>query len=89
MKSSQYVESIVICAILVKYSYKNHEFIVAFSMCIVHSVLYMCIVYRSRGCCCKYVICMFKQLRYLFIRGGGGGKTLESSCINKIFSFQF
>ncbi len=30
------VESFMLCAILVKYSFKNHEFIVAFSWCIVH-----------------------------------------------------
>ncbi len=28
----------MICAILVKYSFKNHEFIVAFSWCIVYYV---------------------------------------------------
>ncbi len=44
MKSSLCVESFMICAILVKYSFKNHEFIVAFSWCIVHCVLCMCIV---------------------------------------------
>ncbi len=33
------VESFMICTVLVKYSFKNHEFIAAFTWCIAHCVL--------------------------------------------------
>ncbi len=37
----------------------------------------MCIVYRSRGCYCKYVICMFKQLQYVYTLGGEGNHLIS------------